>query len=124
MLFSQDLTLHIHDLPHSHDNYFEHNHSADGGGSYHNHISKAHFDHGSSYHDHHNGFILEFDVSSDGILKSITNNPLVLALLSFMFALVLSAPSRLVVQRYQQSKTVLYKYYLLSPPLRAPPQYF
>ncbi len=128
LLCSQEITLHIHNLSHDHDNYLEHQYGTDTA-SYHNqahhsHLSKAHFSHDSSHHEHHDGFVLEFDVSPDGLLKSITNNPLALALLAFVFATALSIPSGRMVQRQGKSKPDLYQYYLLSPPLRAPPRHF
>jgi len=123
LLCSLDMTLHVHNLAHSQDNHLEHHHGSDAVG-YHSHLGKAHFIHDSSHHEHHHGFILEFDVSPNGLLKSITNNFLTMALLILVFAMLLPAPSSRLVQRHQDSQSILYKYYLLAPPLRAPPQYF
>ncbi len=112
VLCAQDVKLHSHDIqPH---------HSAEA--SNHAHLSKAHFAHDSS-HKHHNSVVFEVDITPDGVLKSLNNNVFVIALFTLFFTLMAFISSRQLVQRCRESKLILHRYYLFSPPLRAPPQY-
>ncbi len=86
------------------------------------HLSKAHFAHDTS-HEHHDKAISEVDSSPDGVLKNVNNSIFAVALFTFFFTLVTFISSRQLVQRWRENKLVLHNYYLLSPPLRAPPQY-
>lgn len=114
LLYSHGVTLHVHSLDHSH--------AADEA-SDHSHLSKPHYAHDTSQHGH-NDVVAEFDASPDGVLKNLSNNMLALALFALLFALVLPVPLLRVAQYRRESKPVLNGRYLLSPPLRAPPQHF
>ncbi|MBL3528530.1 MAG: hypothetical protein JMN27_12035 [gamma proteobacterium endosymbiont of Lamellibrachia anaximandri] len=125
LLCSQGATLHVHNLDLSHDDdaYLDHSNATDAA-SDHSHLSKAHYVHDTSHHGHHDGVVAEFDASSDGALKNLFNNILALALFALLFTLLLPALSRRVVQHHRESTPSLHGRYLLSPPLRAPPQHF
>jgi len=102
LLCVQGAKLHVHDLDHGH-------------------LSKAHFTHDTSHHDHSDGIISEINLSSEGVLKKAHNNTVAIALLVFFFTLTafFSSPQR--TQHYRENKPILYEQHLLSPPLRAPP---
>ncbi len=120
LLCMQEAKLHVHDLDHGH--HHGHTHAIDGAGG-HAHLSKAHFAHDTSHGDHHNGVISEVDISPDGVLKNANNSPFTIALFIFFFTLLIFVSSRRLIQRCRESKLILHEYYVLSPPLRAPPQY-
>ena len=126
LLCAQGVKLHVHHLDHGHDNhpnnYHSHIHAIDKAGD-HDHLSKAHFTHDTSHNDHHDGVVSEVDISPDGVLKNANYSVFALALFALFFTLVIFVSSRQLVQRCRESKLILRSYYLLSPPLRAPPQY-
>ncbi|MCF6211275.1 MAG: hypothetical protein L3K24_11565 [Gammaproteobacteria bacterium] len=116
LLCVQGAKLHVHDLDHGHI------HAMDDVGD-HSHLSKAHFAHDTSHDEHHNGVISEVDISPDGVVKNANNSPFTIALIIFFFALVIFFTSRQLVQRCREGKLIFHEYYVLSPPLRAPPQH-
>lgn len=119
LMCSLETKLHVHHFAHSHDNHLEQYHGSGVAG--HHHHGKIHFSHDRSHHEHYGDFILEFDVIPDGLLKNIIQHPLALVL--FVFSILLLAPSARLLQRHHEKRPILDKYYLLSPPLRAPPQH-
>ena len=122
LLGAQGVKLHIHHLDHGSDNQHSHSHTIDEAGD-HRHLSQAHFTHDISHDTHHDGAVSEVDISPDGILKNINSSAFAVTLSSLLLTLMIFVSSRQRVQRYRESKLILYRYYLLSPPLRAPPQY-
>lgn len=122
LLCAQGVGLHVHNVDHGHDEHQSHVHATDEADD-HAHMSKAHFTHDTSHNDHHDDVASEIDVSPDGFLKNSSNNILAIALIAFFFILVLFVSSRQLVHCCRESKLILHRYYLLSPPLRAPPQH-
>ncbi len=122
LLCVQGAKLHVHDLDHRH--HHGQIHAIDGAGD-HAHLSKAHFAHDTSHGDHHNDVISEVDISPDGVLKNTNknanNSPFTLALFIFFFTLAIFVASRRLIQRCREGKLTFHQYYVLSPPLRAPP---
>jgi len=122
LLCAQELGLHVHSLDHGHGDHHSHAHAIDEAAG-HAHLSKAHFAQDTSHNDHHDGTVSEVDISPDGLLKNASNNIFAIALIAFFFVLVMFVPSRQLVRCCRESKLTLHRYYLLSPPLRAPPQH-
>ena len=123
LLTVQGVNLHVHSLDHGHGDHQSHVHMIDEADG-HSHLSKAHFTHDTSHNDHHGGSISEIDISSDGVLKKASSSIFAIALIIFLLALLIFAPSRqLIVGRWHERKLFSYRYYSLSPPLRAPPQH-
>ncbi len=120
LLCVQGVKLHVHNLDHK--QHHGHTHAIDDAGD-HAHLSKAHFAHNTSHSDHHNGVISEVDISPDGVLKNTNNSPFTLALIIFFFTLAIFVASRRLIQHCRENKLIFHEYYVLSPPLRAPPQY-
>ena len=119
LLCVQGAKLHVHNLDHEH---HSHIHAIDDA-SDHARLSKAHFAHDASHGDHHNGVIPEVDISPDRVLKNTNNSPFTLALAVFFFTLTIFIVSRQLIQRCREGKLIFHEYYVLSPPLRAPPQH-
>jgi len=119
LLCGQGIKLHVHNLGHDHDESIEHTHAADEAND-HSRLSRAHYAHNTSHSEHHDD-ASDVDVTPDGVWKKLSSSMLTLALLTLLFVLVLPAPSRQRVHRYRESKSTLFRRYLLSPPLRAPP---
>lgn len=121
LLCAQGVKLHVHNLDHKHSEYHSHTHAVDEAGD-HVHLSKAHSAHDTSHNDHYGGVISEIEITSDGVLKN-ASDIFAIAVMVFFFTLVISLSSRQSVQRCRKNKLIFHGYYLLSPPLRAPPQY-
>ena len=116
LFFAQGVTLHVHTLDHGHDGHW-HGHLAGVTGD-HAHFSKAHFSHIGD-HDH---IVSEVDISPNGMLtKLVSSHVLILAFIAFILLLSPTAVSRRLVHCYSEGRLALYRCYLLSPPLRAPP---
>jgi len=122
LLCAQGVVLHVHSMDHGHDDQQSHIHAADEAND-HAHMSKAHFTHDTSHNDHHDSVASEIDVSPDGLLKNSSNNIFAIALISFFFILVMFVPSQRLIHCCRESKLILHRNYVLSPPLRAPPQH-
>lgn len=122
LLCVQGVGLHVHNLDHDHGDHHGHAHAIDDTGE-HAHLSKAHFAQDTSHSDHHDGAVSEVDISPDGLLKNSSNNIFAIALIAFFFIFAMFVSSRQWVHRGRESKLVLYRRYVLSPPLRAPPQH-
>lgn len=120
LLFAQEVGLHSHSFDHVHGD--NHVNVIDDTTKY-SHLNSAHFALDASHNDHHHGAIAEIDVSPDGLLKSVNNTIVSIALIILLFLLVMPTPSRKGVHRHRESKLILHKHYILSPPLRAPPPY-
>ncbi|MCF6336458.1 MAG: hypothetical protein L3J84_00695 [Gammaproteobacteria bacterium] len=124
LLCAQGTKLHVHNLDHGHNNHLinDHTHDAIDKAANHSYLSKAHFTHDTS-HDHHGSVVSEVDISPDGVLKNTNNSVFSIALFALFFTLITFISSRQLVQRCRESKLTLHSDYLLSPPLRAPPQH-
>ena len=83
-------------------------------------LSKPHFAHDLS-HEHKHEVVSEVEVQNNGLLKNINNSVLALAIIMLFGSLMISTPARLLIQRRRENKLILYDYYRISPPLRAPP---
>lgn len=121
LLCVQGAKLHVHNLNHGH-HHDDHVHAIDNADN-HAHLSKAHFAHDTSHGDHHKGVISAVDISPDGVLKNTNNSLFFLALGIFFFTLVIFVASQRLVQHCREGKLIFHEYYVLSPPLRAPPQH-
>jgi uncharacterized membrane protein YeiB len=117
LLSVQSIGLHVHELDHGsdHQNYI---HAADTVADDHTHLTKVHSAHDSTHSEHHDD-VSEIDISPDGFLKNLTT-VFAIALVVYLLAVVMFSVSRLMVFRQRQNYP-LYKYFVLSPPLRAPP---
>lgn len=122
LLCAQGVTLHIHNLDHDNNDHSGQIHAMDKAGD-HRHLSRAHFVHDTSHRDHHDSVISEVDISPDGVWQKAKINIFAIALVVFFFTLVMFVSSRRPVRRFRESIPVLRGYYILSPPLRAPPQH-
>ncbi len=123
LLCAQGVTLHVHNLDHGHDDlYADHHTYAIDEASNHGHLSKTHFTHNTS-HDHHDGVVSEVDITPDRLLKNANNSVFSIALFALFFTLIAFVSSRQLVQRSRENKPVPHRFYVLSPPLRASPQY-
>ena len=120
LLCAQGVKLHVHNLDQGHDNH--HSHAIDEVGD-HDHLSKAHFTYDASHDGYHDDVVSEIDISPDGLLKSVNSHVFMIALFAFFFTLITFISSRQLIQRCRESKLILHRQYVLSPPLRAPPQY-
>lgn len=118
LLCAQGVTLHIHNLGHEHTELHsltpDINETND-----HPYLSRAHFSH-EAYHDE---VISEIDISPDGLLKKMANNLIVIALFIFLFTLARLVSSAHFVRPFRKKKLIIQEHYVLSPPLRAPPQH-
>ncbi len=128
LLLSQGATLHVHNLHHQHATDVHSDGSAIHGSAIHSptvhsHVRKAHSAYHQSHHEHHHDVVLEFEVIPDGVLKNLADNFFIFVLFVSLFSLLLFAPLLRVAQYYRENKSILYGHYLISPPLRAPPQY-
>jgi hypothetical protein len=76
----------------------------------------------SSHHHHSKTGMSELDVSPQGLLKKLSSiDSLLLAIVS-IFTLLLPGFTRQAVQQHHDSRFKTLRRYVLSPPLRAPPQ--
>jgi len=116
LLCAQEMNLHTHDFKHGHFDTME-------AGSNHHQFIKVHLSHDTSHYDHHNGEISDIDISPIGVLKSAKVRIFALALITFILLLVMRSTSQQLILSRRKNKLVFYKRYILSPPLRAPPQH-
>ncbi len=124
LLCAQGAILHVHNLHHGQgDFYTDHHAHAIDEASDHGHLSKAHFTHDTS-HEHHGGVMSEVDITPDRLSKSANNSVFSIALFALFFTLMAFVSSRQLVQRSRENKLVPHRFYVLSPPLRAPPYTF
>ena len=114
--------LHVHHLEHDNGNHHNHVHVIDKLGN-HGHLSAAHSIHDLSHGDLHSGVLFEIDISPDGLLKNPNHSVLAIALLAFFFTIMPFFSTRQLARHYRESKLVIHRFYVLSPPLRAPPQH-
>ncbi len=122
LLCAQGVTLHIHNLGHEHTELHsltpDINETND-----HPYLSRAHFSHDASHEAYHDEVISEIDISPDGLLKKMANNLIVIALFIFLFTLARLVSSAHFVRPFRKKKLIIQEHYVLSPPLRAPPQH-
>ncbi|MDH5259737.1 MAG: hypothetical protein OEX07_17115 [Gammaproteobacteria bacterium] len=118
LLCAQEMSLHTHDLEHGSEQ--SHLYAMDND---HKHFSAAHFSHDTSHDVHHDSDISKVDISPVGVLKNTKTQILALALIVFIFMLVNFSASRQLIISRRKSRYVIQKRYILSPPLRAPPQH-
>ena len=121
LLCAQGVGLHVHSLENGHDD-LNHVHAADLFDS-HSYMGKAHLVLDTSHSDHHDSSVSEIDIKPDGVLKKAGNNIFAIALIVFLVTFLVFTSSRQLIFHQREIKLVLRKYYTLSPPLRAPPQY-
>jgi len=121
LLCTQGVGLHVHNVDHGHDDHLSNIYAIDGAND-HADMSNAHFTHDTSHNDHHDGLESEFDISPDGLLK-YTNHIFAIALIVFLVTLVMPVSSRRLIHYRRENDFILHRYYVLSPPLRAPPQH-
>lgn len=114
--------MHAHMLDHGHDEYLDHSHLSSEA-SDHSHMSKPHLSNDTFHNDHSDESVTEIDVTPDGVLKNLSNNIIALALFALLLILVLPVTSHQVRHRAHKDQSSLYHYYLISPPLRAPPHH-
>ncbi len=119
LLSMPSVKLHVHSLDHEHAGDPGHSQSLveKTSSAY---LSKAHFTHDLS-HEHNEEVISEVEVSNQGLLKNLNISSLGLAIPMLFFTLMICVRSRPFIQRRRENKLIFYSYYLLSPPLRAPP---
>ena len=118
LLCAQGAKLHTHNFDHGCNDYHSCSHSIDKTEAH------AHFTYDTSHKEHHDGALSKIDISPDQLFKNTHYKKLfAIALFALFFALMAFISSRQPVQRCQKSKLTLKDYYLLSPPLRAPPQH-
>jgi len=103
-LCSQGTTLHVHNF--DSDTHISHSHMADKANN-HAHLSNIHYAKNKTHDEHHDNIAPDIDVSPDGILKSLSNNILTVALLALLFISVLSNSSHQVFHRCRESKLIL-----------------
>lgn len=123
LLCAQGVTLHIHSLGHEHTELHSLltpnvNETND-----HPYLSKAHFSHDTSHEAYHDEVISEIDISPDGLLNKANSSLVVIALFIFFFTLARLVSSANFVQPFRKKKWIIQEHYVLSPPLRAPPQH-
>ncbi len=114
LVCAQGVSLHIHIF--DHDEYPHQAHAIDD--AEHNHISKAHSAFDTS---HNNSTASDIDIDPDGMLKNTSSSISAIAFISFFFTLIVFVSSRQLVYCRKESDVLLCRYYLISPPLRAPP---
>ena len=120
LLCAQEVNLHIHDLEHNNKQGHLYASNAE---SAHNQISLVHLSHDTPHGDHHDREISDIDISPTGVLKNNKFHLFYLALITFIFILVIGLPSLLLLLFRRKSELVFYLRYILSPPLRAPPHH-
>ena len=120
LLCAQEMSLHTHDLEHV--NEQSHLYAMENGND-HKQLNAAHFSHDTSHDDHHDSEISEVDISPVGVLKNTKTHIFALALIVFVFMLVIFSASRQLIISRRKNRYVIHKRYILSPPLRAPPQH-
>ena len=124
LLCAQGVKLHAHNLDHEHDNHhrYGHIHAVDEVNA-HSYLSRTPFADESSHGDHQDDVVSESNTTPARLVKSSFNNVFAIAVFAFIFTLVGFTCSRQLVQRCRERQPILKSYYLLSPPLRAPPQH-
>ncbi|MEN8180010.1 MAG: hypothetical protein ABFS39_15520 [Pseudomonadota bacterium] len=118
LLCAQGVKLHVHSIDHDHDQ--RHGHMTTEAAE-HSHLSEAHLSSDVSHGDHHDEVVSELDASPDGLLKKVSSNVFMLALLATVFSLLLLGFYQHAFHRRSDNDAILPWRYLLSPPSRAPP---
>lgn len=119
LLSGPGVKLHVHGLDAGHEHASHQPHSVNENNSSVT-LSKAHFSHDLS-HEHNQRVISEVEITNEVLLKNINISVLGLAISMLFFSLMICIQSRPFIQRRGKNKLIFYSYYLLSPPLRAPP---
>ena len=120
LVMGQGVTLHVHDLDHSH----SHHQQVIDEAEYHDHHSNnLHYAIDGSHADHHDESVTEIDITPNGVMKLVISQVLIAFALIF-YLLILPIRSHFLGRVHFANDLSLVKYlcYLLSPPLRAPPQ--
>ena len=126
VLCSQGIGLHVHSMDHGQDSHLAFATNIDDlskATHHHEQFSKPHLSLDSSHIDHHSDISDNIDISPDGLLKNTNNNIFSIDVMAFIFILIMLTPARLVIRRIQESTVKLHNFYVLSPPVRAPPQF-
>ena len=121
LVMGQGVTLHVHDLDHSHSHHQQVIDEAEHHD--HHHINNLHFAIDGSHADHHDESVTEIDITPNGIVKLVISQMLIAFALIF-FLLILPIRSNILGRLHvgNEASFVRSLCYLLSPPLRAPPQ--
>lgn len=119
LLCAQGVKLHVHGIDHNYDQ--QHSHIAVEAVAEHSHLSEAHLSSDVSHGDQHDEVVSELDASPDGLLKKVSSNLFMLALLASVFSLLFPGFYQQAIHRRSDNDAILPWRYLLSPPPRAPP---
>jgi hypothetical protein len=120
LLCAQNVKIHSHNLDHNH--FQEHGHHSIETTAEHSHLAKAHLSTDISHADHHDEVVSETDASPNALLKNISSQGLVIALLIAVLTLLFPRPYQYLSYRRRDDDTYLPRRYLHSPTLRAPPR--
>ncbi len=120
LLCAQGTRLHVHYLDCEHASATGLTTTDDNHG--HAQHSKIHLVTDSSHHHHSKTEMSELDVSPQGLLKKLSSIDSLLLVIVSLFTLLLPKFTRLAVQQHHDSRLKTLRRYVLSPPLRAPPQ--
>ncbi len=121
LICAQGTKLHVHYLDCQHDTSIglltitEDNHG-------HAQHGKIHLAANGSYDDHSEEGTTELDVSPQGLLKNLSSVLSLLLVITSFFMLLLPEFTRLFLRHNRDSCSIAFWRYVLSPPLRAPPQ--
>ena len=123
LLSGQSVTLHIHGLEqdHEHENKQIVVHTTDETAIDHAHLTKIHFANDSSHDFDHDEFISGFDVNDNAFFNKISNNTLLVALLSIVINFFVAVFCLKIFYRYRDEDIIYPFRYVFAPPLRAPP---
>lgn len=117
LLTTQGITLHGHNLDHSHD--------IDHQTEVHNHhpVSDLHFAHDTTHGDHHDKILVQYDLNDNGVFKTLVLIIFFPALLLLLLLLVPLCRKSTRIPRQRETSFPLTRFYIHSPPLRAPPRH-
>lgn len=123
LLSGQSVTLHIHGLEQDHKHEIEQTsiHTSVQPAIDHSHLSKIHFANDSSHDFDHDEFISGFDVNDNAFFNKISNNTLLVALLSIVINFFVAVFCLKIFYRYRDEDIIYPFRYVFAPPLRAPP---
>ncbi|MCU7834480.1 MAG: hypothetical protein KZQ83_04420 [gamma proteobacterium symbiont of Taylorina sp.] len=128
LLSGQSVTLHIHGLEQDHKHEIEQTsiHTSVQAAIDHSHLSKIHFANDSSHDFDHDDLVYDelfsgFDVNDNAFFNKISNNTLLVALLSIVINFFVAVFCLKIVYRYRDEEFIYPFRYVFAPPLRAPP---
>ena len=124
LLCAQGIGLHVHSMDHETDSHMaETAHIENISHIPHQdaQVSKPHLSLDASHLEHHGDISSAIDISPDGLFKNTQSNLIAIDFIAFVFILMILTPVLLIMRRTQKSPLKLHNFYVLSPPLRAPP---